>query len=278
MSFIRAIEVEFRFDDGSAFTIDQLRISFSVKKTSEKKSNEAKISIYNLSRVSYDKISKVDNTVILRAGYYDETEPITVLMGKVLDMERESTYPDIITTMTLLDGQKEARESMISVSYKRGTSLKTIVRNLVEYIGFPIAMGTDYPNREYPSGYSFVGLAVDALAEVLSRIGYTYTIQNQEIYIFQYGQHIPQQAHIISPETGMINSPRPINDTEDGGNTVNINKKYAVESLLKPSIIPNSYVELRSKVVEGFFIAQTVEHTGDNWEGDFITEMEVKSE
>ena len=277
MSVNRLIEVEFRPQNSQAIILNGLKIGFDVLKTSDPKANETTLNIWNLSKTTYDRTAIVDTDVIIRAGYEDEGGLIAIAYGKVISSKRKIERPEIIHEYTILDGQKESRDAYVSVSYKRGTTSSTIIRNLIEFIGLPIALGSDIPQQEYTSGYSFVGLAVDALGEVLARLSYTFTIQNQEIYIFKEGDFINAQAEVISPETGMIDSPVALTDAQDSGNAPSDKQKYSVRSLLKPRILPNTQISIQSSVASGFFIAQTVHHVGDNWEGDFTTDMEVIS-
>ena len=50
---------------------------------------------------------------------------------------------------------------------------------------------------------------------------------------------------------------------------------WRVKTLLMPMLNPGDRVKLESRTIKGVFRIQELKHTGDNWEGDWQTEMKL---
>lgn len=275
MSFGRVVELTVQEIQDQGVDLSQLRIKFDLLKTSQVEPNEAEITVYNLTKATYDKISKVDNLVILKAGYEDEGGAKTVFIGNITNGQYIREGVETRMVLTCFDGHKDFRTIPVSLSYKKGTAVTTILNDILSRIPIAVARQTIIPPSTYSSGYSFIGRAFDALTEVLNRVGLTYSIQNNEIYILQHSETVDPRATKVTPQSGLIETPVSLTTT-NGNNTEPIDKKrFAARTLLNPSLLPNSLVDITSKTANGFFKVQTIRQIGDSWEGDFESRMEV---
>lgn len=70
-------------------------------------------------------------------------------------------------------------------------------------------------------------------------------------------------ATLLDKESGLIGSPE---KTDTG---------YKAKSLLRSGINPNTYVEIKSRKINGFFIAKKVEYEGDTRGTNWYTNLEL---
>ncbi len=275
MSFGRSVTLTLQEEGSAGIEIKDLRIKFNVLKTENTEPNEAEIQVYNLTRETYHKVAKTDNLVILKAGYEDDGGVKVLFTGEISKPQFLSEATETRMILDCFDGLKGTRGNPISLSYKKDTQLSTILRDVLKEIPLTVAKQPTISGITYKTGYSFVGNAKDALAEILARAGYTYNIQNNEIYIMGETETIETKAFLISPETGLIGSPTELAETDSETVEPDGKKKYSIKSLLNSSISPGSFIQLKSRDTNGFFKAFTVEQIGDNWDGSFETNMEV---
>lgn len=272
MSFNRLIELTIE-GNGISTTITDLRIRFNILKTEQESTNEAEIEVFNVSDSTYDKLAVQDNTVILKAGYEDEGGAKLIFTGTIDTPERIKEGVRNSMLLTCRDGQKETRTIPISISYKN-TKVVTVVNDILSKIPLAVARKAVIPDSTYRS-YAFIGRAIDGLSEVLSRVGLKYNIQNNEIYILEVNETVEPIAHLISPKTGLIESPNKLSLPKGSDSSPDEKVRYKVRSLLNPSLIPGSYIQLSSKNTDGFFKVANIEQKGDNWDSIFESEMEV---
>lgn len=279
MAFKRVVEATIGEFGTIGSLIKDLRMSFEVVKTNENSNNNAVLDIYNLSQDTISKISKINNFVIIKAGYADEDGAKNIFFGTLEKSIKKVEPPNTILSITAVDGSKNFREKNITLSYKEGTPLSTIFTDITTLIGFPIAnqalVISQLSSIQYPHGFSFVGRAIDALTKVLNKANKTWTIQNQEIVVLSEGQTLIGTGLSISANTGMIGNPEPIFDVNTKGDTSNIKKRYKVKSLLFPQLVPQALISIISKTVTGIFKIEKAVHKGDNFEEEFVSDMEV---
>ena len=274
MAFGRIVELTIGPPGGAGKLIKDLRIVFFVQKTDEESANKAQIEIYNLSDNSALEIGKAKNNVILRVGYQDEGGAKNLFFGEVSTAVYKKETPETKLEITVFDGQSNIQEKNVSVSYGPGTTVQQIFNNLLSIFGLPLTNAGLVLSGAYANGYAFVGKAKDAITEVLSFAGKTWTIQNQQLTVISPGESVERTGLLISPSTGLLNTPEPLDDVDDDA-TKEIPKRYKIRSLLFPQMVPGAEIRVESSIVNGTFRVETVEFTGDNFEGSFTAEAEV---
>jgi len=120
-------------------------------------------------------------------------------------------------------------------------------------------------------GATLNGSVARYLDQLAEEIGADWWIQDGALYFVTSGQPSPGVAMLVSPETGLISSPKDIR--KEQGNRV-LGVKW--EMLLQPDFRPGQLVSLRSADYNGYYVAQKVKHQGDNWDDAFYTEVEAK--
>lgn len=252
--------------------IEDLKISFEVKKTEKESLNEAEVRIFNLSDHTRNKITGKGNALVLRAGYEDEGVK-GLFFGSVKDVKSDNSGPDRQTVITAFDGYKNGREKVVSVSYAPGISRKSVFQDLTQALGMPVS-GQDLISGSFPGGFSFIGKVTAALDRIVKAVGgISWSIQNETFVVFRPDQPAAVTGLHLSPGTGLIGSPEDISEeSEDGSMPV---KKYRVTSLLFPELLPGSRIKLTSKKVSGFFKVLSVVFTGCNLSDKFEAVSEV---
>lgn len=274
MAFNRLIEVQITIPGEETIIIDNLRISFQVIKTDTESANTASINIYNLAIDSSSKIGRKGNIIALRAGYEDEGVK-SLFFGVVTKAVNRKTQTEVILEIECFDGIENIQEKLISISYGIGTPAQQVFNDIVKAFGLPVTNTGFTITGQYTNGYSFVGKAKDALTEVLKKSEYTWTIQNQQLVIIIPGQSVQRTGLLISPKTGLINSPEFLEDVDDKTITEDTPKRLRIKSLLFPQLFPGAEMQLESSIINGTFRVEKADAKGDNWEGEFTTELEV---
>jgi hypothetical protein len=274
VAFGRIVELTIGPPGGAGKLIKDLRIAFFVQKTDEESANKAQIEIYNLSDNSALEIGKAKNSVVLRAGYQDEGGAKNLFFGEVSTAVYKKETPETKLEITAFDGQSNIQEKNVSISYGPGITVQQIFNDLLSIFGLPLSNAGLVLSGSYANGYAFVGKAKDAITEVLSFAGKTWTIQNQQLTVISPGESVERTGLLISPSTGLLNTPEPLDDVDDDS-TKEVPKRYKVRSLLFPQMVPGAEIQVESSIVNGTFRVETVEFTGDNFEGSFTSEAEV---
>jgi len=277
MAFLRQVEVTIGPKGGEGVKINGLKIAFEIEKTDKPEANTGKISIYNLSKETHDKICVAGNHCTLKAGYLDET--ITAIMfGDVVKGLRKKSGPDYITEIEIKDGRVSVMGGLVSVSYAVDTDALTIVQDLIDAIGLP-SKGTDLipSDATYHGAFSDIGLASDILRKVLNKFDLRYTVQNEMIYILKDGEASESTGLRLSTETGLLTIPQPVSDkTEETNVEADAANKWQFKTMLFPQLIPGAACKVESSAITTEMKIMTAKFTGDNWTSDFIIDIEAE--
>lgn len=304
--FNRVCELVVGQSGKEGLSIKDLRISFSIEKTATETLNTSTIKIYNLSQSSRKLVETPNNAVVLKAGYVDDIGPVTIFVGIVRRSLTLREGPDWITELELDDGLIAYRDSKVSVSFSPGSLGINVLEQVASKFGLPVAkFPSEVLNKTYPQGFSFVGRVRECMSKVCNYLGLEWSIQNQEIQVIKKGGHLERSALLISSNTGMLDSPeleaktmsdklaakQGITTKSDGVTTKKSDKLtvsgnppkdrlevqgYKVRSLLQPTVLPGSLIQLQARGVDNFFKVEKVTHQGDTHGKEWETEMNVR--
>lgn len=275
MAFNRRIELSIGAPGEIGTKITDLKISFNIVKTDTESQNVSKIQIYNLSDRTTGLIAKANNKIILRVGYDDEGLN-NIFFGDIKKTINKWQGVNRILEIIACDGFSNIQNKNISVSYDSGTPIQQAFNDLVNIFALPLANIGLVINGQFANGYAFVGKVRDGLTEVLNRVGKTWTIQDQQLVVITPGQSISKTGIILSKDTGLIETPQAVSDSdEDQTEEDSVPKRWRIKSLIFPRMFPGVEVELQSSVVNGRFRVEAVTFNGDNWGGDFTAVSEV---
>jgi hypothetical protein len=273
MAFIRRVEVVVGPKGENGVKISGLKIAFNVEKTDKPEPNTSKIQIYNLSQDTHNKICVAGNHCVLKAGYQDETTT-AIFFGDVVKGTRARNGNDYITELEVKDGRVALQAGQVSASYAKDTDALTIVQDMIDAIGLSVKGTGNIPSgAKYPSAFSDIGQAADILREVLNKFDLTYTVQNEMIYIMKPAESVESTGLKLTVDTGLLAIPQPISDKTEDTKT-NTENKWTFKTLLLPELIPGAACKVESSTLNGEVKITKVVFSGDNWNGEFIAEIE----
>ncbi|GKX50050.1 phage protein [Budvicia aquatica] len=311
MLFNRIAELVIGEANGQSVIINDLRFSFDITKDNDKTTNKLTLKIYNMNNQTRNLVERVNNSVILKAGYEDDIGAITIFTGSVVSAWTTREGNDTITELSVRDGALPLRQTKLSLSYAPGTSALDILSDVSASFGLPVKpLPEKIIDKPYRRGFAFCGKAETAMRDICHYLGLTWSIQNNEIQILSKDHPVSDELVVLTPDSGLVDFPSRIVDStrnksqgessppsklilsesQGEGNQYQI-EGYNVKCLLQPRIYPGCYVGLESKMLlldptidgdsqerpRAFFRAEVVTHSGDTFEGDWITECELKS-
>lgn len=300
--FERISELEIGQSGGKGILIKDLRFSFNIEKTSSETLNNSKVKIYNLNRESRKLIEIPNNVVILRAGYVQDSGAIQIFTGSVRRALTSREGVDWITDIELDDGLLAYRDSKVSISFAPGVTGRNVLANIASRFNLPVkTLPNDIPNKQYPSGFSFVGRVRDGMTKVCDYLGLEWSIQNQEVQVMKKGGTLRNTAILISPDSGLIGSPtleaKTMTDKDAAKRGINTDMKgvikrtsekddgikqrleiqgFKVKTLLQPSLQCGQIVKLKAEGVDDFLKIEKLNHVGDYYGSDWYTELSLR--
>lgn len=255
------------FEVGEASPV-ALHINFNVQKADVSSANTSKITLWNLNKAQLATLNEKDCIVTLKAGY-GSTMPL-IFVGAVSCIETTVDGADRMTEIEAIDGRVELRDTYVSLSYKGKISAKKIIQDVAGQMGVSVTFSYNATFAEYPNGYSFIGAGKTALDKVCVPTDLIWEIQNGILQVKRKNDTMSRQVYVLSPDSGLIGIPKQL--TQGAENDTDENSKgWEVVYLLNGAIGVGDYVKIESDTVTGFFRVHTVEHDGDNIEGDWLS-------
>lgn len=254
---------------------ERLHVTFRVVKSLGAEINRAEFEVYGLSPESRNRCLQKDLVVQFEAGYVSNYELLTIadITRAVVSYEP----PDIITKIEAGDGARALRDRKVNLSFSAGASVQRVFDAVAGELGLG-ERATGVPVQgEYQEGVSFSTTAREALNKVARRAGVVWSIQDGDLYIAKRDLPVDGRGVLLSPGTGLIGSPEPLEDPEPDLETKG-GAGYRVRSLLQPKIRPGERVIIEARDVSGVFRVDVVEHVGDTRGNEWHTEAEVYAE
>lgn len=290
-------------EGGKGKELTGLRIAFSIEKGSTKTPNKCSCRIWNMSESTRKQVETIGNVLILKAGYAEDVGQVQIFAGTVIRSLTVREGPDWVTQLEMQDGFFEFRDAKASLSFQPGATTRQVLTGIASKFGLPIRTLPEFEDKQYPSGFAFVGRVREAMDKVCDLAGLEWSIQDMSIQILKKGGVYKKRAIFLSSDTGMIGSPEQESQTmtekaaaklgftknQAGVRTIReLNREgqfeenlmvmgYKVKSLLQPTISPGSYVQVRSKSINyEFFRVETITHIGDTHSQDWHSEMVLR--
>lgn len=240
-------------------------VAFQIVKTKKRAPNTCALSIWNLSadqRRALEALSVVKKSgrgkirVQVEAGYDGETS--LLFRGDLRTAITVREGPDLITTVEGDDGGRDVLLARVSRSYHPGTTVITVLRDLVAALG--IGEGNlnslTYTTRggaTFAGGTTLSGKADENLTRLLHSCGVTWSVQNGALQVLQAGAALATTAVLLSPQTGLVGTP-----------SVSPEGYILAEALLVPGIFPGGRVKVQCPTLTGLYTVHNVTHTGDS--------------
>lgn len=249
-----------------------LHIAFNVQKADVSSANTSKITLWNLNKAQLATLNEKDCIVTLKAGY-GSTMPL-IFVGAVSRVETTIDGADRMTEIEAIDGRVELRDTFVSLSYKGAINAKKIMQDVAAQMGVSVTFSYNATFAEYPNGFSFIGAGKAALDKACAPTDLVWEIQNGILQIKRKGDVMSKQVFLLSPDSGLIGIPKKLTQAAENDTDEN-SKGWEVVYLLNGAIGVGDYVKIESETVTGFFRVHTVEHDGDNIEGDWLSTAQL---
>ncbi len=267
---------------------NDLRIAFNSVKDGLKESNKHIVKIWNLSDATRSVIQVADLEVKVYAGYEQAGGVVLMMTGTVAEAKTTNDGTDDITELRLKDGGVPLRDTYLSLSYAPNTPGKTITDRIAGEMGLTTEYGTDIEFSVFETGYSYCGLAVDALDAICYGSGVEWSIQNSVVQFHMSGLEAQERGVVLSAGTGMINSPERIIRAQKKPaieNPVRRRRRsqkkikpqhhsgWKVKALLQPGVQPNDKIRVESEIMTGWFTVEGITHKGDTHSDEWFSEI-----
>jgi hypothetical protein len=279
--FNRSASVKIGPEGSEGIQLSGLRIAFEVSKSLIAEENRAKIIISNLSNDSKSFI-KVDNVIVLSAGYLEDTGEEIVFAGYIKSFYDTVESPNIHTILECKDGSKKMESLKLSLSYSGSITIRQILEDLSKKVNSPIKIDFSrilMSNISTINGLSYIGELRHLLDYVCESAGLEWSFQNNSLKIQNKKETDFIQAVHLSPNTGLISSPERMQDITGSKSKNDIDVPgWKIKALLQPKIEPGNPISIESRDIKNgsIFKVHEVEHSGDTHGEEWHTTIKVE--
>jgi len=246
---------------GATRRIEDLRVKFKCEKNNESHPNSCELQIFNLSDKSRTLLEAKNTRVNLQVGYEKTVE--TVFLGDVTKVVHERKEADVITKVTLADGDNHFRNARLDKGYPPGIKTKDIFSDLANALGLPLGPQQGIPDSSYANGLTLSGLVRDHLNNLCKKNNLEWSIQDETLQIIPEGESIIETEIFLSPDTGLVGFP------------AKTAKGVEFTSLIQPKLRPGRKVKIDSRTLKGTFKIRKMVHEGDSHQEDFLSKGEA---
>lgn len=246
-----------------------LRLKFKITKTLKKEPNTSEIIVTNLNQNSRASLQVKGVRCLLEAGYKD-TGVSKIFSGDVRTVDHIRNVADWDTTMKLGDGERAWVYARVYESFSPGVRIADVIKTAAKGMG--IDMGNVNAavagiSAVFSQGFVIAGSASAAMTQLIETIGYTWSVQDNQIQILKPDQVLDLPVPEISQSSGLIGSPEMGTPTKKGKPAL-----VKFKSLLIP-MKPGSKVKLISDRYNGYVRVEACTFSGDTGGGEWYTEI-----
>lgn len=278
---------------GEGLDLSNFRIRFSIHNASMESPNHAEIRVYNLSdHTARALVSGGYQFIILNAGY-EQGNVGTVFKGSIMQTRkgRESnldTYVDLLCS----DGDIGYNDSLVKSNVGKGADLESQLTPIFTAMS-SLTMGKSVddmraqaPNVMSLRGKVLFGYARARLRNLLTTLGYSWSIQGGEIKVVPFNGYPPGQVIDLNTGSGLVGTPE---QTEAGVSAMSLmNPHLQVGSLIRLPLEAINQTNLQSIVdysswagikkntpltPANTYMALVVEHEGDTRGSQWYTNL-----
>lgn len=232
--------------NGDGVDVSQLRITFTVKKTSVQTPNEAEIKIYNLSSETAAQIQREFSRVILQAGYQNNFAVIFDGTTKQIKTGRDNgtdTYLHIFAS----DGDASYNFAVVNTTLAAGSSPTDHINAAASPMaahGTTVGHVGDVGGQKLARGKVMYGNSRDYLRQSAQSSDADWSIQDGKLQVVPSRGLLPSQAVLLNSKSGLIGTPE---QTNDG---------IKIRALLNPMLKIGGKIIVNNKDVEAATISE----------------------
>ncbi len=210
--YIRSCNLVVSGAGGSGLDLSNMRIVFTVRKTDSQTPNTAEIRIYNLAPNTAQQIRDEFQAVSLQAGYEHNKGVIFTGNIKQVRMGRDNgtdSYVDIAAG----DGDEAYNNSVVNTTLSAGATQSDQINTAAKTLkGVDRGYVADTGGQGLPRGKSLYGMTRDYMRQSAAASGTTWSIQDGRLQVVERSSVLPNQAVLLTGQTGLIGSPEQTND------------------------------------------------------------------
>lgn len=219
-------------NDENAVDVSDLRVTFDIRYRRED-SNWGTVSIYNLTQEAEEKIIFYGNRIIIEGGYrgqssetwaisengeenVNEEQPQqygVIFDGQIVFPSRyKESATDHVLTLVVVDGKSALDKNHVAFTLSRGATQKRIAEAIPKNAMFERIKAsectTSMEDVRLPRGKVFFGSPLKYYADICRGNAGTFWVQNGVVHIAKWVDESPDEARVITPQTGLIGMPQ----------------------------------------------------------------------
>lgn len=259
----------------NAIVVRNLDVRFKIEKALTEQPNTAEIEIFNASPQTRAAFEVKPSLVRIEAGYEStpgQPELAQVFEGDLMFAASAHEGVNWITRVTAAEGGRAYARASVRRSYAAGATYAQAISETAKSMGLKIPSSIKEAKeltRQFVSGISLNGASSKQLSKLLKPHGLSWSVQNGQLQILSEFGVRPDEAIVISKETGMVGSPI-LGAPKEPGDPVTIK----VSTLLEPALLPGGRIKVIADNVDGFFKIDKVSISCTNFEQDFYSVVE----
>jgi hypothetical protein len=283
--------------DNMALDLSDFRVQFSTRQTDTQTPNSCVIRVFNLNRDTVQRIQKEFTRVTLQAGYPDNFGIIfdgTIKQFRRGKLNATDTYLDVLAA----DGDLPYNYAVVNTSLAAGSTPADRVAAAakpMEALGATPAQADamGLTGGVLPRGKVMYGMSRAHLRDIARTTGTTWSIQNGKVVMIPLEGYLPNEAVVLTSDTGLIGMPE---QTEDGIHaTALLNPRLTIGTRVQianssinqlvgaitedgqTNVIPydqwKGFTQLATVRDDGLYRVLVAEHSGDTLGTDWYTNI-----
>ena len=279
----RRVQLLIGQDDGQWLDVSELRIRFHVEQALAGKPGHAVITVNNMANDTAQRIQREGAPVILQAGH--EGNAGLIFRGTAIQIRRgRESQTDTFLEITAIDGDVAYMYATVNVSMAAGWThtdqLKEMQKGMQAKGVDPGYTGELYQNKAV-RGKALFGAVRDHMHDFSVSTGTEWAINMGKMDVVPVGGILPDEAFLLTPDTGLIGMPTQsvdgihvralLNPCFRAGAQVKLQNSSIVMAQINPAyadVTYNAPIDL-----DGAYKIYSVSHTGDTRGNDYYTDM-----
>ena len=279
----RRVQLLIGQDDGQWLDVSELRIRFHVEQALVGKPGHAVITVNNMANDTAQRIQREGAPVILQAGH--EGNAGLIFRGTAIQIRRgRESQTDTFLEITAIDGDVAYMYATVNVSMAAGWThtdqLKEMQKGMQAKGVDPGYTGELYQNKAV-RGKALFGAVRDHMHDFSVSTGTEWAINMGKMDVVPVGGILPDEAFLLTPDTGLIGMPTQsvdgihvralLNPCFRAGAQVKLQNSSIVMAQINPAyadVTYNAPIDL-----DGAYKIYSVSHTGDTRGNDYYTDM-----
>ena len=279
----RRVQLLIGQDDGQWLDVSELRIRFHVEQALVGKPGHAVITVNNMANDTAQRIQREGAPVILQAGH--EGNAGLIFRGTAIQIRRgRESQTDTFLEITAIDGDIAYMYATVNVSMAAGWThtdqLKEMQKGMQAKGVDPGYTGELYQNKAV-RGKALFGAVRDHMHDFSVSTGTEWAINMGKMNVVPVGSILPDEAFLLTPDTGLIGMPTQsvdgihvralLNPCFRAGAQVKLQNSSILEAQINPAYADVTYNAPLDR--DGAYKIYSVSHTGDTRDNDYYTDM-----